>query len=144
MLTLSYWAPLGTKAKDVRVDVTETSVKIALCKEVVFDREWEHPIGEEVEEYDEEEEYNANGGLKFNESDKSFTPIRRKLTYSSWEVTDYDENNRVIRVTAEKGRGVDASLVAKVLERRRESWRNAKASGSIGVCEELRLKKSVG
>ena len=101
-VTLSVLAPLGTKAKDVRVDVTETSVKIALCKEVVFDREWEHPIGEEVEEYDEEEEYNANGGLKFNESDKSFTPIRRKLTYGSWEVTDYDENNRVIRVTAQK------------------------------------------
>ena len=94
--------PLGTKAKDVCVDVTETSVKIALRKEAIFDREWEHPIGEEVEEYDEEEEYNAGGGLKFNESDKSFTPIPRRPTYGSWEVTDYDENNRVIRVNAQK------------------------------------------
>jgi len=101
-VTLSVLVPLGTKAKDVCVDVTETSVKIALRKEAIFDREWEHPIGEEVEEYDEEEEYNAGGGLKFNESDKSFTPIPRRPTYGSWEVTDYDENNRVIRVNAQK------------------------------------------
>ena len=101
-VTLSVLVPLGTKAKDICIDVTETSVKITLCKELVFDREWEHPIGEEVEDYDEEEEYNTGGGLKFNESDKSFTPIPRQLTYGSWEVTDYDENNRVIRVTAQK------------------------------------------
>lgn len=100
---LSAIAPPNTKAKDVNVEVTETSVKITLHNKTVtlIDCEWEHPIGEEIEDLDEDD-YPAAGGLKFDESDKSFTPIPRPRNYGSWEITDFDEKSRVIRVTARK------------------------------------------